>query len=372
MLDLSSRQVAYRVDLDADMLQDGAARDSKLSNFGTWNTEKYRAIHPLALWDSDLIFKDHWSPLLRNNACGTLVWRLENDGYNYTTEVDNDGTLLLATSVEPTRIKRLRADFFDDAIVQVSSDGEDLYERSLTQVITDAGLGNLLFSNSRFSVDPMHLNDVQPVPRDGPYWRAGDVFLSIRHLSMIILFRPGTDEIIWMKQGPWAAQHDVEIIEDHTIAVFNNMFNLGKGEFVDGTSEILGYDFATDTSSSPYQDIFEKYQIRTEFAGLFSLLPSGHLLIEDSSAGRFLIFAPGATLVAENVNRAQDGLIYHQGWSRFVDRARGDAIVNAMRAQDCYGRDSIKSTIGWLRRLQLQTGSFLQACRIAWRCACSP
>lgn len=68
---------------------------------------------------------------------------------------------------------------------------------------------------------------------------------------------------------------------------------------------------------------------------MFSLLPGGHLLIEDASAGRFLIFAPDGSLVAENVNRAQDELIYHQGWSRFVDRARGDAIVSAMLAQDC-------------------------------------
>ena len=253
MLDLTSHKVAYRLALDADRFLSGAARDSKLADFSFSNTRKYRAIDPFALTGGDLIFEDQWSPLIRVNACGDLVWRLEINVYHHTTEVGADGNFWLTSAIEPTEIEGLSEDFFDDAIIQVSADGEVMYERSLTQVMMAAGLGNLLLSGSRFDVDPLHLNDVQPVLSDGKFWRAGDVFLSLRHSSMIILFRPGTGEIIWTKQGPWAAPHDVDIIDDQTIAVFNNnKFNLGRGEFVVGTSEILFYDFATDTVTSPY------------------------------------------------------------------------------------------------------------------------
>ncbi len=336
MLDLTSAKVAHRFDLDADRLFEGAVRKSQLSELDAWNTKRFRAIHPIAIENGDLIIKDHRTPLMRVNACGKLVWRLENDLYHHTTEIGEDGNYWLTTHIEPTQVAGLSSEFFDDGIVKVSAAGDVLYDRSLTQVMMEAGLGNILFSTSRFDVDPMHLNDVQPVLSDGPYWQAGDVFLSLRHLSMIILFRPSTDQVIWIKQGPWAGQHDVDIIDDHTIAVFNNnVLNMGSGQFVDGISEILFYDFAKDTVSSPYRDIFEKHEIRTEFAGLFSLLPSGHLLIEEASAGRTLIFAPDGTLVAENVNRADDGLVYNLGWSRFIGRDRGDAIVSAMLAQNC-------------------------------------
>ena len=102
-----------------------------------------------------------------------------------------------------------------------------------------------------------------------------------------------------------------------------------------GTSEILAYDFATDTVSSPFLPLFEAHDIRTETQGLFTLLPSGHLLVEEADAGRFLIFAPDGRLAAENVNRAPDGLVYQLGWSRYIGREEGDAILAAMETQDC-------------------------------------
>ena len=82
----------------------------------------------------------------------------------------------------------------------------------------------LLFSSGKtvFIQDPLHLNDIQPVMTDGPYWKRGDVFFSIRYKSMIILYRPSTNKIIWKGVGHSAGQHDVDILDDHRISIFNN------------------------------------------------------------------------------------------------------------------------------------------------------
>ena len=335
LFDLSTQKVEHRVEIDADLLFKNVDPENNILSLNDWNTARFRAIHPVVLQNGDLLIKNHHSPMFRINACGGLIWDLQYP-FHHSSEIGPNGDLWTTAQVHPTQIEGLSETYRDDSIIRVSIDGDVGYHQSLTEVMLNQGYGNLLFSNGKFDEDPIHLNDVQPVLSDGPFWQKGDVFLSLRHLSMIILFRPSTNQIVWMKQGPWAGQHDVDVIDDHTIAVFNNnMFNMGDQEFVEGTSEILFYDFVTDTVSSPYKDIFENHEIRTATEGLFTLLENGHLLVEESDAGRLLIFSPDGTLVAENVNRAENGLVYHLGWSRYIERDLGDQIRSAMNEQSC-------------------------------------
>ena len=114
--------------------------------------------------------------------------------------------------------------YADDGIVKLSPDGEILFEKSVSQIFIDNGLEYLLFSvgDRNFTLDPIHLNDIQPVNFDSKYWKKGDVFISIRHQSMVFLYRPSTNKIIWKGTGPFFHQHDVDILNDHQISVFNN------------------------------------------------------------------------------------------------------------------------------------------------------
>ena len=73
-----------------------------------------------------------------------------------------------------------------------------------------------------FEYDRIHLNDIEPILKDGPFWKKGDVFLSIRDQSMIVLFRPTTNKILNVIQGPFNMQHDIDIISDEEIMFFNN------------------------------------------------------------------------------------------------------------------------------------------------------
>lgn len=339
LIDLHLGKTVNRLVIDADKLLEGAPRDSKVVHFMNWSTARFRAISPLPLENGDLIIRDHGTPLWRINACGEQVWRQEGDLFHHSTERGLDRTIWVPSFMEPTKIKGLGPRYHDDSIAQLSPDGKILYERSLTDVMLKAGLGHLLFANELFDPDPLHINDIQPVLADGPYWKAGDVLLSLRHKSMVILFRPSTDKIVWMKQGPWSGQHDVDIIDDHTIGVFNNNIqNRGRGEVVQGNSEITYYDFATGKTSNPFHSIFKANDIHTETEGQFTVLPSGHLLVEESDGGRTLIFSPSGKLVAENVNRGKDGYVYNLGWSRYLDREEGDKILVAMKNQRCHHR----------------------------------
>ena len=135
--------------------------------------------------------------------------------------------------------------YYDDAIVKLSSDGEIIFEKSVAQIFIENGLEYLLFSvgNTSFNSDPIHLNDIQPVNFDGKFWKKGDVFLSLRLQSMVLLYRPLTNEIIWKGTGPFFHQHDVDILDNQRISIFNNNSkNFADGNFVDEHNEVIIYD----------------------------------------------------------------------------------------------------------------------------------
>lgn len=212
--------------------------------------------------------------------------------------------------------------------MEFSPEGKGLYHRSVTKLMRDQGLGVLFLGAQRFYDDPLHLNDVQPEFKDGPYCKRGDVVISLEHPSTMLLFRPSTDRILWWKTGPWVSQHDVDAIDDTRIAVFNNnAHNFGDGGFVDGQSAITVHDFAADTVSSPYAEVPKAGDVRDEAGGLLPVLPAGHYYVDEAESGRRLIFTPHGNLAVEHIRRAaRNGLFYHLGLSRHLTREEGDRL----------------------------------------------
>ena len=138
------------------------------------------------------------------------------------------------------------------------------------------------------------------------------------------------------KRGPWLAQHDVDVIDDHTIAVFNNdVVNTGGKRWVRDSNRITYYDFATGLTSDPHDEALSRAGIRTLNGGLFALLPQGHVMVEETTNGRLAIFDRDNRMVVEYVNRASSGKIFFLSWSRYLDRAEGDGVRDRMQAADC-------------------------------------
>ena len=206
----------------------------------------FEAVHPWLLPDGGLIIKDHYSPLFRIDRCSTPVWTDESLIFHHSTEADADGNLWIPTHVRP-RKPIYPSRFSEDGLTQITPDGEILQTLSLPDIFAANGRFAQMFGAGAYDDDPLHLNDIQPVLSDGPYWKKGDLFLSMRRISTVLLFRPSTGRIVWLKQGPWLGQHDVDILDDHRIAVFDNRaFQRGLGPLIDEASETVIYDFASE------------------------------------------------------------------------------------------------------------------------------
>ena len=108
---------------------------------------------------------------------------------------------------------------------------------SLFDILKDNGIHNRIYTYDRPEHDFIHLNDIQPVLKDGKFWKKDDVFSALGHLSMIVLYRPSSNEVVWFTQDNIFHQHDVDIINENEISIFNNNrttgYVLGSGGSMD-------------------------------------------------------------------------------------------------------------------------------------------
>lgn len=288
------------------------------------NNKRQQLIHPKLTKDGGLLFNAF---IIRKiDACSNLVFQNTHDRFHHSIETDIDGNIWVPSRIYPQslpieKVGREVEGFLDDAIVKLSPDGEVLFEKSVSQIFINNGLEYLLFQvgDMQFFDDPIHLNDIQPVDYKGEFWEKGDVFISIRNQSMVLLYRPSTNEIIWKGTGQFFYQHDVDILDNHRISIFNNNTkNFVDGNVVDGNNEVIIYDFKTNTYSTYFKDSLIENDVRTSTQGRSEILPNGDLIIEETNYGRTLYFNADGSLRWSHVNRAEDGSIYYIGWSRIL------------------------------------------------------
>jgi hypothetical protein len=131
-------------------------------------------------------------------------------------------------------------------------------------------------------------------------------------------------------------QHDVNIVSDHEISVFNNNAALsGKADWVvRGFNQVLVYDFRTDTVRSPWQAGFEKLDLRTTTEGRGRVVGQ-EVFVEETNYGRLVQFDAQGKINWQYVNRAKDGKVYMLNWSRLVKRELGDKVRRIFSEKKC-------------------------------------
>ena len=129
---LADGEVQHRWLPDADVLLADASREL-IGDDRNWATGRFRAIHPYAAPNGDLLVKSHNSPLMRLSPCGELIWVQEDRMFHHEAEPDPNGNLWVSTHLVPTSYGD-EGDFIDDGIALVSPGGEILVDRSLVRL----------------------------------------------------------------------------------------------------------------------------------------------------------------------------------------------------------------------------------------------
>jgi hypothetical protein len=336
LVDLRTFEIFHTWNPDIDAFNDLVEQVDEFENLERdANNKRSMLYHPNLTNHGGLLFQ----PLRQIDACSNLMFQNTHDAFHHSIETDIDGNIWTPSRIYPQSLPiekvgrdiREEGGFDDDAIVKLSPNGRILFEKSVSQIFIENDLEYLLFSVGvkTFDFDPIHLNDIQPVNFDGEFWKKGDVFLSLRHQSMVLLFRPSTNEMIWKGTGPFFHQHDVDILDEHRISIFNNNSkDFVNGDVVDGHNEVIIYDFKTNEYSSYLQDSLIENDLRTIAEGRSQILTNGDLFIEESNFARTLYFNADGSLRWTHVNRAKDGNVYKVGWSRILYAEEDVQTVN--------------------------------------------
>jgi hypothetical protein len=264
--------------------------------------------NPILLPNRNIIVdNDESFNLYRLDAESNIVWHNTEKRFHHSMNVADDGNIWICTTEPrlitiPTQEKPVA--YEDDHITKVDVEtGKVVYDKSTSEILIENGYRNFVYGFSHVidgavDDDPLHLNDIEPVLSDGPYWKKGDVFLSFRHRSLVLLYRPATNRIIRMMYGPFLRQHDVDILNDSTISIFNNEgTNVGKrikeGHELYGQpaadvidySNIVHYHFGDSSFSHHLKHQFDEHHIFTDTQGFHQYLSNGMVYVEQHGRG---------------------------------------------------------------------------------------
>ncbi|AHE51800.1 arylsulfotransferase family protein [Sphingomonas sanxanigenens] len=296
------------------------------------NASRNRLLHPLLMADGGLILQ-HGSPLFRVDACGRVLWTIDGV-FHHSLERGLDRDLWAAYTFPQPRERHVRRTFRDDAIAHVSEDGRMLGRTRIAEILDANGLGHLWRSRP-YTDDPFHLNDVEPVRHDSAFWKRGDLFLSMRNLSLVMLYRPSTNRILWWRDRPFSFQHDINVLDDGRISIFDNHASAGApGNTPLGPNRVLVYDFRTDRFEQPFARAMTREKIQTSWQGRATPLPdNGDMMVEETVGGRLLRIAPDGTVRWRYVAADAKGDRYMLGWSRYLGDTDAQGIARAQGAR---------------------------------------
>ena len=282
---------------------------------------RFEYAHPVLLEDGSIISGKHYSIRFKIDFCSNLQWINDEEIFHHSQMLDYDKHIWVGGQMNPKSqyVKKYAIkDFADDSIIKINTDGKILFNKSITEILIENNIvaNNFALTTSLSNqLDPIHLNDIEPAFIDTEYWKQGDVFISIRHQSAIIHYRPSTNKVINYITGPFAQQHDVDIISDKEISIFNN-----NNFFVDNEhSEVLVYNFETKKFRKLFNDQLQKENFKTGTQGLSHTFKDGSLMVEEQNHGRIILFNNKGEKEWEFVNKDKNGDIGFVSWSRVIE-----------------------------------------------------
>ena len=280
---------------------------------------RFLYLHSLLLSDGSLV--GTYGPMYKIDFCSNLVWINDEEIFHHSQMIDHEGNIWVGGRMNPKSkyVKKYSLkDYTEDSIIKINTDGQMLFNKSITEILIENNIvPNNFALNSSLSgaLDPFHLNDIEPALYDTEYWKKGDVFLSLKYYNAIIHYRPSTNKVINYITGPFAHQHDADIISEKEISIFNNNNFLVNNKH----SEVVIYNFETNEFRTLFSDQLQKNNFKTLSEGLSHIFNDGALMVEETIEGRILLFNNQGEKEWEFVNKDKNGDIARISWSRIIE-----------------------------------------------------
>lgn len=302
--------------------------------------ETARIFNPVLMPDSSIIFafESNTGGVIRLAPDGNRMWQQKDIIPHHSMNLDSENNLWICSTPPvyyATGHYKLagRSVFYKDHyITKINTEnGEILFHKSFSEILVENGL-EYYITKSANPTDPIHLNDVQPALKTTRYYNEGDVFISSRNLSIIVQYRPSTNELIRVIQGPFSSQHDVDFYNDSSLVFFNNNFyniwsyktmkppkdSIYLTDVGNMSSVITKYDLWDNEFSEIGEEVFEKNNIFSGTEGLVDFINDSTYFVEEQNSG-ILWVLQGNKVLYKNVFKSQyEGYHHLPNWNRIL------------------------------------------------------
>jgi hypothetical protein len=303
--------------------------------------DSYRIINPLLFPEKSLVFSFTFHTGLRRiDSLANIIWKQDSIFANHSMTLDSDGDIWIS-STEPVywayglyKISGRSVFYVDNYITKLDAEtGRILFHKSMTDILRENNLSYYLLKSANI-IDPIHVNDIQPALKSTKYYKEGDLFISAKNPSFIMQYRPSTNKVINMIEGPFVSQHDVDFLNDSTLVIFNNnTYNLWSdiskppppdsswvkiaGDFY---SNVVRYDFGSDSLSFIGDSVFRANKIFTMTEGLMEFVDPSTYFVEEQNSGLIWIIKDDKVLYKNVLKSQHKGYHHLPNWIRVIKK----------------------------------------------------
>ncbi len=245
-------------------------------------------------------------PLVKLDKQSHVLWKTKVKAH-HGLQVLRDHIYVLTETVEPPASMPLvpsltGMSYLDDKVTVLDPNGKELSSHSILRAIsntTDLRVADEVPFNDR--ADPLHANSLQVLDENTakfiPGSKPGNVLVSLKHLDMIVAMDLETESIVWALRGSWRAQHDVKLLGNGHILLFDNQgglstYSRSRVLEVDPKTGGIVWAFA-GTKNRPFESLTR--------GGEQWIESDGNMVIAESTSGRILEVARDGEVVWEYV-----------------------------------------------------------------------
>jgi len=301
-----------------------------------------RILNPILYPDGSLVYNFYyWAKpgIFKISPSGEVLWNDDSLVVHHAINLNKDGDVWASTALagKATGVYKLggKQVFFSDYRFSKynGETGEIMFDKSISEILTENNLGNYIFKSAD-TKEPIHANDVQPALKTTPYYQEDDVFVSVRNLSIILHYRPSTNELIRLIEGPFINQHDVDIFNDSILLIFNNntyvdISRTGKPPHNDMNhavntgdyySNIVSYNLKTNKFGIVGEEVFRKNEIFTVNEGLFEFIDSSTYFVEEQNEGLLWVIRNDSVIYKDVFRSQHEGYHHLPNWNRIIKK----------------------------------------------------
>jgi hypothetical protein len=308
--------------------------------------------NPILLENKSLIVAHDMTPnLIRIDSNSNIVWGNHEMIFHHSLNMDADSNIWACTTDRTGGTKAAKTgrpiknlnghtmQFLEDYVTKIDKNtGKILFKKGVSEILLENNYKNFVygFSNPPHNLnDNLHLNDIEPVMEDSRYWKKGDLFLSMRHRSLVLLYRPSTNKILRLIYGPFINQHDIDVISDKEISIFNNNY-IVDGEIQTGkkfeqdkedrtdidslvSSEIIIYNFEDSTFRLHLNKFLNEEKVMTYSQGFSQILKNGDVYVEAQNFGKLYILNENGFVLKKEIKTSGSEYVHMPNWIRIFE-----------------------------------------------------